>query len=238
MVFQERSLKWAHTVCAHSSDSETATGKCNLSKTPYLWHLEGDLCDVITEKYFDLPGGSKMKWCHLFFRWLLHSKLSWPIWAHLWHPALSQIPIPAKQLWSWNLPWKTTEISSSWRRNFFVLWQTERFGQTAEPSSVHWWVVKSWLNQSDLAGTGKLPVGPNWGLSGINWVQQVPVSARQMHPVIAALTVGKRQGSVKTRGWEMYHVVTESNFWKKDFCMEKFGVEKEKEGGKRRELTL
>lgn len=30
----------------------------------------------------------------------------------------------------------------------------------------------------------------------------------------------------------MYHVITESNSWKKDFCMEKFGVQKEKEGGK------
>lgn len=155
------------------------------------------------------------------------SSLQAPNRAHLQHPALSQIPIPAKQLWSWNPPWKTTEINSSWRRNF-ILWQTERFGQTAEPSSVQWWVMKIWLNQSDLAGTGKLPVGPNRSLSGINWVQQAPVSARQMHPVVAALTVGRRLGSVKIRGWEMHHIITDSNSWKKDLWIEKFGVEKEK----------
>lgn len=41
---------------------------------------------------------------------------------------------------------------------------------------------------------------PSWAKLGFIWYKLGTADTRQMHPVIAALTVGRRKGSVKTRG--------------------------------------
>lgn len=42
-----------------------------------------------------------------------------------------------------------------------------------------------------------------------------------MHPVVEALTIDRRQGSVKPRGWEMHPIITDYNSRRKNYFMEK-----------------
>lgn len=215
-----------------------ATGKCNLSKAPYLCDTWKAACKMLSlSNTLVYQVGAKWSDATCFSGDFFTASFPGPPEPTCDIQLCLRFPSQQSSCGAETYLEKQLKKISRRRRNF-LLWQTERFGQTAEPSSVHWWVVKNWLNQCDLTGTGKLPVGPNWGLSGINWVQQAPVSYRRMHPVIAALTVDRRQGSVKTRGWEMHHIITDSNSWKNDFCMEKSWGGEGKRGRKGRELTL
>lgn len=49
----------------------------------------------------------------------------------------------------------------------------------------------------------------------------MPSGYNEMHPVMEALAIGRRQGSVKTKQWEMRHIITDHNSRRKYYFMDK-----------------